>query len=247
MPSPRWRKVLRDLGGNKARTILVVLSIAVGVFAVGMIAGARVAMFREMHASWAAVNPASATLYTGLFDEELLWTLRKMPELAEVDSRRGFGVRFKASPNDDQWRSLVLYTYPDYDDIQIFRLQPESGAWPPPEQEVLIERASLDWMGVQVGDVVLIEAPNGKERELRVAGSVHDMTQMAASWIGQATGYISPDTLEWLGLAPGFDELKNMVTEQPDDLEHINGVAKLVRDKIEKSGRTVYYTGLWRK
>jgi putative ABC transport system permease protein len=242
MPSPRWRKVLRDLGGNKARTILVVLSIAVGVFAVGMIAGARVAMSREMHASWAAVNPTSATLYTGLFDEELLWTLRKMPELTEVDSRRGFGVRFKASPDDDQWRSLILYTYPDYDDIQIFRLQPESGAWPPPEQEVLIERASLDWMGVQVGDVVLIEAPNGKERELRVAGSVHDMTQMAASWIGQATGYISPDTLEWLGLAPGFDELNIIVSEKPDDAEHIKDVAKLVRDKVEKSGRTVYYT-----
>ena len=38
MLNPRWRKVLRDLWGNKTRTALVVLSIAVGVFAVGMIA-----------------------------------------------------------------------------------------------------------------------------------------------------------------------------------------------------------------
>ena len=29
----RWRKVFRDLWGNKTRTLLVVLSIAVGVFA----------------------------------------------------------------------------------------------------------------------------------------------------------------------------------------------------------------------
>ena len=42
MIPPRWRKVLRDLWSNKTRTILVVLSIAVGVFAVGMIAGSRV-------------------------------------------------------------------------------------------------------------------------------------------------------------------------------------------------------------
>ena len=36
---PRWHKVLRDLWGNKVRTILVVLSIAIGVFAIGMIIG----------------------------------------------------------------------------------------------------------------------------------------------------------------------------------------------------------------
>ena len=38
MFSPRWRKVLRDLWGNRRRTLLVVLSIAVGVFAVGTVA-----------------------------------------------------------------------------------------------------------------------------------------------------------------------------------------------------------------
>ena len=52
MVSPRWHKVLRDLWGNKARTVLVVLSIAVGVFAVGMTA------------SYLATTPSSAILYT---------------------------------------------------------------------------------------------------------------------------------------------------------------------------------------
>ena len=36
MLDPRWNKVLRDLWNNKLRTFLVVISIAVGVFAVGM-------------------------------------------------------------------------------------------------------------------------------------------------------------------------------------------------------------------
>ena len=35
---PRWRKVFSDLWGNRIRTSLVVASIAVGLFAVGMIA-----------------------------------------------------------------------------------------------------------------------------------------------------------------------------------------------------------------
>ena len=37
MGSPRWNKVLRDLWGNKVRTLLVALSIAIGVFAVGVV------------------------------------------------------------------------------------------------------------------------------------------------------------------------------------------------------------------
>ncbi len=35
MLSPRWRKVVRDLWSNKTRTVLVVLAIAVGIFAFG--------------------------------------------------------------------------------------------------------------------------------------------------------------------------------------------------------------------
>ena len=242
MPSPRWRKVLRDLWGNKARTILVVLSIAVGVFAVGMITGTRVVMSREMHASWAAVNPTSATLYTDLFDDELVWTVRNMAGVQEADARREFGFRFKTSPEEEQWRQIVLFAYPDYEDVRIFQLRPERGAWPPPEHELLIERASLDWMGLQVGDVILVETLSGKQREMRIAGTVHDLTQQAASWTGRAAGYLSLDTLEWLGLSPHFDELNIIVAEKPYDEEHIQDVAQQVRRKVEKSGRTVYYT-----
>ena len=36
---PRWRKVLKDLWTNYERTALVVLSITIGVFAVGVITG----------------------------------------------------------------------------------------------------------------------------------------------------------------------------------------------------------------
>lgn len=242
MLSPRWRKVLRDLWGYKARTVLVVLSIAVGVFAVGMIAGTRVVLSREMHASWASVNPSSAGLFTGLFDDELVWTVSKMPEVGEVQARRGFSVRFKLDAGDEQWRRLLLYTYPDYKDIRIFKLRSESGAWPPPERQLLIERASLAWMGVEVGDEVIVEAPNGKLRTMRIAGTVHDLTQMEASWVGQAAGYINAETMEWLGVGGGYDELDIIVAENQYDEEHIREVAQEVRNKVERSGRTVYYT-----
>jgi putative ABC transport system permease protein len=51
---PRWRKVLHDLIDNKGRTLLVVLSIAVGVFSIGVIAGAYQIISNDMSVSYAA-------------------------------------------------------------------------------------------------------------------------------------------------------------------------------------------------
>jgi cell division protein FtsX len=59
-----WRKVWRDLAHSKARTLLVVLSIAVSVFALGAIFGAYSAMqdyLAESHApSWTSSRASLA-------------------------------------------------------------------------------------------------------------------------------------------------------------------------------------------
>jgi putative ABC transport system permease protein len=104
MLSPRWRKVLRDLWGNKIRTLLVVLSIAVGVFAIGMIAGSRVILLRDVAAAYAASSPSSATLYTAWFDDDLVQVVRHMPGVREAEGRHSIGARLKIGP--DEWRPL---------------------------------------------------------------------------------------------------------------------------------------------
>ena len=45
MLSPRWQKVFRDLWSNKTRTILVLLSIAIGVAAIGMVSNTKHVQF----------------------------------------------------------------------------------------------------------------------------------------------------------------------------------------------------------
>lgn len=67
MLSPRWRKVIRDLLSNKMRTILVVLSIAVGVFAIGMIGGTQLILTQDMREAFLSINPSSAQIYTEPF------------------------------------------------------------------------------------------------------------------------------------------------------------------------------------
>src|SRR6266508_6946178 len=104
MLSPRWRKVLRDLWSNKTRTILVVLSIAVGVFAIGMVGGARVILIRDLTGTWMSVNPASASLSTEAFDDELVQVVRKMPGVSAAEALRTIAARVKVGP--EEWKNM---------------------------------------------------------------------------------------------------------------------------------------------
>ena len=200
--APRWRKVVRDLWSNKTRTILVLLSIAVGVSAIGMVMGAQNIVDRSLPDAYAAVNPAGATIYTlTTFDDKVVEGIRAMPEVADAEARRNVTVRF--SDDEGKTYSLTLYAIPDYKDMKINKIKPQSGAYPPPEKEFLLERgsqvASLGLGDIQLGDDLQIESPSGKKRTIKQAGLVHDMSQLPAYLNGAGYGYITFDTLTWLG------------------------------------------------
>lgn len=239
MLSPRWSKVLRDLWGNKTRTTLIVLSIAVGVFAIGMISGAQVALSRDLTNAYLAVEPAAASLTAQPFDEELVDVVRGMKEVREAEARRSLGLRVKVGP--EEWKTLVVYALPDYSDIRINKIRPVSGDWPPPDKEMLLERVSTEFLGLREGDVAVVEMPGGKLRKVRVAGVVHDLSQYPSFFSGQGYAYVTSETLEWLGSGGGYNELSILVAENAMDKAHVQRVANSVRDKVEKSGRVVYF------
>ncbi len=86
----------------------------------------------------------------------------------------------------------------------------DTGKWPPADRELLIERSSLT--DSKVGDVVTIRTPNGQNRELPITGIVHDAGQ-APGWQDRVVyGYITLNTLAWLGETPNFDELRILVS-----------------------------------
>jgi putative ABC transport system permease protein len=239
MFSPRWRKVWRDLSGNKTRTLLAVLSISVGVFAVGVIANSQVILTRDLADRFAAIHPSSAVLSTtSPFDDDLVRAVRRMNEIEEAEGRYTFTVRAKKAGAGD-WFTLQLSALQDYADIRISKIRHELGAWPPGKQEVLLERASLEFMKARVGESLYIEMPSGKLRPLRVAGTVHDMTAIPPIYSAPNIGFISFDTLEAMGMPRGFNQLYITVADETRarDRDYIQRVAKQIRDdKLEASG-----------
>jgi putative ABC transport system permease protein len=243
--APRWRKVMRDLGSNKTRTLLVLLSIAVGVSAIGMVMGSQLIVDQNLPQVYASLNPASGNIFTlNTFDDDMVAAVRAMPEVAEAEGRRSVSVRFIDS--NGEWRNLTLNAIPDYDEITINKIRPQSGVYPPPEKEMLLERASLAatlGLGdVQIGDELTVEAPNGKTRTLRIAGTVHDMNQAPAFINGSGYGYITFDTLAWLGEPRDYNTLIFVVSEQADDEEHITAVSKLIESRMESANIDVIFS-----
>lgn len=240
--SPRWRKILADLWSNKTRTLLVALSIAVGAFAVGMIAEARVLMSRGLSEPYLARNPFSAVISTNdPFDDELIEVIRKVEGVEAAEGRKSVRVRLNVGP--EEWKELQLIAIRDYDDIQISQFELEYGPWPPPDKAMLIERSALSPMlgvDIAVGDTLLIETTSQERREIPVVGVVHDLHVAPTFIFDQYYGYITEDTLEWLGASRDYNSVRIMVDkERFFDQEFVTQVARAVREKIEKSGREV--------
>ncbi len=241
MLKPRWRKVLRDLWLNKNRTIVVVLSIAVGVFAVGTIASSQIILSRDLRASYLATNPAHATIMTfDSFDDDVVEAVSNMREVKEAEARRRVSLRVKTGP--DEWRIMWLIAIPDFDDIKIDLFTSQAGEWPPPDQEILIERSALKLLKAGMGDTVTVKTSDGKERDMRIAGLAHDLNAQMYVFDGVVYGFINTDTLDWLGQPDDYNELRLVVAENVHDRNHIQEVANKARDKVEDAGPTVWFT-----
>ena len=237
---PRWAKVLRDLWEHKTRTLLVVLSIAVGVFAVGMIASTQQILSRQLMESYLGVNPGNAVIATTPFDEDLLKAIRRMPEVEDAAARLSIVGRVSLGPG--RWRDITLFALPDYENIAINKVEPQSGPWPPPRNALLIERNSLPLLEAEIGDAMVVELPDGRQRELLLAGTAHDINLPPARFINQAFGYVSFDTTQRWGYPRQYTSLSITVAENKDDAEHIQQVTDKVKDKLLSGGRAVSFT-----
>ncbi len=235
---PRWRKVFADLWGNKARTLLVVASIAVGVFAIGVIAGAYVILAEDLDRSYTAANPANIELITTPFESDLVDVVRRVAGVGEAEGYRQFQVRVRVGP--ETWDEMVVKAFDESEPQNIFRLLRPQGTLRPDEQEIVLEEQTLETLGLEIGDAVQIELPDGARRALTVVGAGLDQSDIYNLITGQYRGYVAVDTLPWLHQPPQLDRLRVTVAGDPHDKAHINAVATAVNDRVEAAGRYVY-------
>jgi len=72
MNRPRGHKVLADLWGNRVRSLLVIASITVGLFSVGVINTRKQILAEDLRTGYAAVNPANIQISASLFVDDII-------------------------------------------------------------------------------------------------------------------------------------------------------------------------------
>jgi len=93
--------------------------------------------------------------------------------------------------------------------------------------------------------MIQVELEDGKRRELRLAGYVHDVTGFPYNLANVVNAFVTPDTLEWLGGDSSYNKLAVSVTEKQTDQEHVTEVAQAVADRVERAGATVDFVNVY--
>jgi putative ABC transport system permease protein len=235
--SPRWRKVARDLGGHKFRTLLVVLSIAVGIFAITVVMGGRGILLREFETVYGSSVPATISFDVESADESVVREVERYEGVRRAEGLRSFSVRYTRGEQPSEvlstgWDTLFVRAMPDISTSGIEKTTFEEGrSWPPATGEIVLERSVNMVSDYHPGDIVTVESPGGRRAVLRVTGLVHDINAFPAQFVAGTTGYVSMETLRSLDEPVAFNSIR-LVSEQELTQAEASRLAMNIRDDV---------------
>ena len=237
MLSPRWHKIIRDLWSNKTRTVLIILSIAVGIFAFGSVFITQDVLVKDMATQYRDIHPSTITIYSNGFDDRLVDWARRQPEVASAQGRAVYSVKLIKG---DQELNLDLYVSDDWPNLPLNQVTPQTGSWPPQRGQISMERDSISASGGAIGDKIIVETASGNKRyDLSLVGTVHDLNAFPASMFPQLSGYISQQTAEDLGFPAYYNRLEMAAQPQYVTAQALETVANSLKDRLLRAGVTV--------
>jgi len=239
-----WSKVWRDLWGSKFRTLLVVLSSAVGVFALGLVfgmSGVIRACITEEH--WAATPPHVTFWWISTFDQEVVDVIARLPGVADAEGEVWDRVRWKVE-GEAEWRdgTALLNARADYEAQHMHLMDLLDGAWPG-KRTLAVEGLSSRYFDVPPGATVVVEFER-YERRLPVEGIVRHPEIQPPQLGGDPVFFVTPETFAWLtGQEEGFHRLH--VRLEQFSQENADRVAEQIQDRLEGMGLWVSGYGVF--
>lgn len=229
-----WHKVWFDLWHNKTRTLLAILSIAAGVFAVGSIFGMSELLSTNMDQSHRAVLPTHINgSLTEYVDRDIILGMRDVAGVEDVEPYNSVTVLYKLHPEDD-WRQGVIQMRADFNDQKYELLQLREGHWPATKNEVAIERMAAQFLNTGIGDSVIFKI-NDKERTLPITGLIRHPFVPPPQFMDLAFFFVNGEGMERLDIPDGkFGAFYVRVT--PYSADHAREVANAIKDKLGRQG-----------
>lgn len=242
----RWKKVWADFWGNRSRTSLTIATILVGTFAVGFNSNMGLYMSDSMDRDFLSANPAEAQVYAYPLDDDMVRIANTVPGVDAVEGYSSASAKIVLA--DGTFANIIFTGLENPNDRTLNFLKPvglESGAVPTYGEKEMIMDNSAASLGYKAGDILTIELDNGKRRELRLVGYIHDVTGFPYNLAQQVNAYVTPSTLEWLGGDSYYNVLQVSVSENQTDQEHVTAVAQAVADRMKRAGATINFVNVY--
>lgn len=245
--SPRWRKVLRDLWSNKSRTILVIMSIAIGVFAFGGLFTARTLITSSLDVEFAATNPSDVDFTIPNIDDLLVQYVSRQPYVTGIQTYTTHTADIMVTTENDEGEVIIdpniarLTAYEDFNNIQLNQVNYEAGARTIDRNEMILERSYLDDLNLQIGDMVTIRTQDDKLHQLRLVGTVHSLAVAPNNIVIPV--WVTPRTLFNMGLSNEENQMELTVVRQEDpgavNVPSVQEIATQIREDLRDNGINV--------
>jgi putative ABC transport system permease protein len=234
-----FRKVWRDLWRNKSRTLMVIMSISVGVMAVGMVVSANILTIGQMARSHVESNPAHAMLWlAGSVDEGVIRGLERIPSVQDIEGYSNANVHWKTTP-EGEWEDGHITTRADFGNQTYDRLTLKEGAWPE-SKHIGVEAAHIDSYGAPgIGGTVYFEI-NEDPRPYTVNGIMRNPWEWPTPFGSEAAFYVTQKDFTRIAGFYGFDMLRITVPEYSK--ENVQQAIEDINEKLESQGLSVAYS-----
>ena len=108
----RWKKVFRDLLSNKMRMVLVVMAIAIGVWAFGSVFITQEILLQNMDKVYRASQPSTLSMNLVEFDQGLIRWLEIQPGVEKAQGKAKHQVKIVI--DEETKKSIMLESVPDF-------------------------------------------------------------------------------------------------------------------------------------
>jgi putative ABC transport system permease protein len=228
-----WRKVWRDVWDNKGRTLQIVLIIAMGAAAIGMILGTRNLMIPAMQSGWQAASPAMINLgVSPAIDDDDLIALKKVDGVEDVEGLSSTPIEWRVRPGDE-WAAGNLLARADYQDQRLNKLTLAAGNWPT-GRVFALEQGHGAAFGIPERGQVYIRVDD-REYAVQLGGTISSQVVQPVYFGGTTQFYATRDRYGEMIGDRNFTRIMAAAAEYDEGI--VTSIADRLQEKLERQGK----------
>lgn len=231
-----WAKVWYDIWHYRVRTLLAVLSITAGVFAIGVVFGMNDQLLTGMDAAHESVTPSHLNMgFSRYVTREEVRGILRVPGVIDVEPYNQLALEYRLGPTAE-WKMGTAVLRQDWENQRMDIMQLREGTWPRKE-EIGIERLSASFFGAKVGDTVWFKQDD-RIREFRITSKIRSPFVPPPQFGGQAYFFMSGAAMERFGVPSGkYGSV--YVRVAPYSRAYAEQEATAIKDRLANQGISV--------